>query len=306
MGCTLRKMQDSDLQFVLEWRNHDDVRKNMYTCDEITFSEHQQWWAREKSNLATHLLIAEIEGVPAGVVIFTKYTGIEGTASWAFYSGDNKIRGVGSLMEVAALKYAFEKLKIRRLECEVLAFNYPVVLFHRKFGFKVEGVKRSAYERQGEFFDIYSLAILEKEWLFSVKLEQQKSNIKIPKVVTKNIVITDAMIKSFSHASMDENNIHFDDAAAQKVGFEGRICHGMLAGSLFSGLFSEPPFGPGSVYLSQTLYFRKPLRVNSEVEVKVKLLSHIGRKITLATTIQNSDAIFIDGEAEILLPKVLL
>jgi len=299
-------MQISDLSLVLEWRNRDDVRKNMYTYDVITTKDHKQWWARESVNPATRLLIAEIDGNAAGVVTFTSYTGVGGTASWAFYSGSSKVRGIGSLMEVAALEYAFEKLELRRLECEVLEFNYPVVLFHRKFGFKVEGIRRKAYQREDELYDIHSLAMLESDWRFSVKLNTNKVSKKIPKVVTKNVLITDEMIQYFSNASDDSNSIHFDDKAAQSLGFEHRICHGMLAGSLFSGLFSQAPFGEGTIYMSQSLQFNNPIYVNTDVEVKVRVLSHIGRKVTLKTTIQEGDTIFINGEAEILLPKGMI
>ncbi len=306
MGCSLRKMQETDLPLVLEWRNSDDVRKNMYTYEEISWEEHYQWWHREKTNSATRLLIAEVNGCAVGVVTFTRYTGVGGTASWAFYSGDSKVRGIGSFMEVAALEYAFEELKLRRLECEVLSFNYSVVLFHRKFGFKVEGTKRQAYQRHNDLYDIYCLAMLEKDWRLNTKLGKEKSNKKIPKMITKNVLVTDEMIKAFSCATKDLNTIHFDDEMAQMYGFEGRICHGMLAGSLFSGIFAEPPFGEGTVYLSQTLYFVKPIEVGAEVEVKTRVLSHIGRKVTLETTVKNGDVVCINGEAEIFLPKVIL
>jgi UDP-4-amino-4,6-dideoxy-N-acetyl-beta-L-altrosamine N-acetyltransferase len=309
MECNLRDMQVDDLPLVLEWRNSDDVRNNMYTYDEISVYDHQQWWDRESVNPTTRLLIAEINGTASGVVTFTQYTGVGGTASWAFYSGNGNVRGIGSLMEASALKYAFEKLKLRRLECEVLEFNYSVVLFHRKFGFKLEGIKRKAYQRKKDLFDIYILAILEVDWHIFVKAKTKaKANgviNQLPKVVTKDVIITDVMIQAFSKASGDSNSIHFDDIVAQSVGFEGRISHGMLVGSLFSSLFSQAPFGEGTIYLSQSLQFNKPILVNTEVEVKVRVLSHVGRKVTLQTMITACDSVCIDGEATILLPKAI-
>lgn len=305
MECSLRDMQVDDLPLVLEWRNSEGVRNNMYTYNEISVSAHQQWWDRESVNPATHLLIAEIDGTAAGVITFTRYTGVGGIASWAFYSGNTNVRGIGSLMEASALEYAFEKLELRRLECEVLEFNYPVVLFHRKFGFKLEGIKRKAYQRKKDFFDIYSLAILAVDWHISVKANTDAVNNQLPKDVSKNVKITDKMIQAFSDATGDSNSIHFDDGAAQSFGFEERICHGMLVGSLFSGLFSQAPFGEGTIYMSQSLQFNNPILVNAEVEVKARVLSHIGRKVTLQTTISKDNIVCINGEATILLPKVI-
>lgn len=305
MRCSLRQMQDSDLALVLQWRNRDEVRHNMYTNAIISMEEHIRWWHRESVNTATHLLIADVDGKAAGVVNFTHYTGEGGIASWAFYSGDTQVRGIGSLMEVAALEYAFEVLKVRRLECEVLAFNYPVVRFHRKFGFKIEGIKQQAYQRDGELYDIYSLAMLADNWRFNQNVAKAETVKKIPKKITKTVFINDEMVGLFADLSDDYNPIHFDDEQAKMQGFNGRICHGMLAGSLFSGLFASSDFGKGAIYLSQSLTFTNPVSINSEVIVTGKLLSQIGRKVILETTILSGELECIRGEAEILLANEL-
>ena len=67
-------------------------------------------------------------------------------------------------MEIQALDYAFSVLGIRKLYCEVLAFNTPVIKLHQKFGFTVEGVFRQQHKFEGGFVDIYRLGILAPEW----------------------------------------------------------------------------------------------------------------------------------------------
>jgi RimJ/RimL family protein N-acetyltransferase len=67
-------------------------------------------------------------------------------------------------MELLALNYAFDQLKLHKLCCEVLAFNTPVIKLHEKFGFKVEGTLREQYKRGDNFVDIYRLGILAAEW----------------------------------------------------------------------------------------------------------------------------------------------
>jgi len=67
-------------------------------------------------------------------------------------------------MEILALDYAFNELGLHKLCCEVLAFNTPVVKLHEKFGFKVEGILRDQYHRDGQFIDIYRLGLLASEW----------------------------------------------------------------------------------------------------------------------------------------------
>ena len=67
-------------------------------------------------------------------------------------------------MELLALDYAFNELGLHKLSCEVLAFNTPVIKLHEKFGFKVEGILRDQYHREGTFIDIYRLGLLASEW----------------------------------------------------------------------------------------------------------------------------------------------
>ena len=52
------------------------------------------------------------------------------------------------MMETLALDYAFNELKINRLECEVLEFNSKVISFHKKFGFQEEGRKKQGVRKR--------------------------------------------------------------------------------------------------------------------------------------------------------------
>jgi len=67
-------------------------------------------------------------------------------------------------MEFLALDYAFDSLGLHKLECEVLAFNTPVIGLHKKFGFTVEGIIRAHHKVDQEFVDVYRLGILNDEW----------------------------------------------------------------------------------------------------------------------------------------------
>lgn len=300
MKCRLRLMTEKDLEMVLSWRNDPTVRNNMYTSHEIAYSEHLKWWERESINPASVLLIAEISEQPVGVVTFTNVRNDYQSATWAFYSSNTRVRGVGTHMETAALHYAFTILDLNRLECEVLDFNYAVVNFHRKFGFELEGIKRNAFYRNGSYHDIYCLSILRKDWEYSQSCVYKK----LPKLIRKELTVTKEMVAGFATLSGDHNPIHLDNSYAKTQGFTGCITHGMLTGSLFSSMFTESPFEHGVIYLEQTLSFQSPLYVDSKVEIQLLLISQVGRKATFKTIVKNDDLVFIEGEATVLLPKV--
>lgn len=303
----LREMTEDDLPMVLSWRNRESVRNNMYTNHVISEEEHQRWWDSQSANPKTRLLVAVLGDTEVGVVTFTNYTGKNGLATWAFYAGDSAAKGVGSMMEVAALKYAFSELAIRKLECQVLDFNMPVVNLHLKHGFKVEGILRDAYERGGSYHDIYCLALMSGDWAkYIYPLIRESGGRKVGlagSVFKKEVLITSEMVEAFSEAVGDRNPVHFDDEYARNLGFSSRIAHGMLVGSLFSDFFASDFPGPGTVYLSQTLSFLLPVFVGEAVELRLRVLTHAGRRLTIETKCCRGQEVCMEGQAVVLAPK---
>lgn len=161
---TLRLMTDNDLKSVLIWRNTPSVRMNMYTQHEISMEEHTNWWNRTKEQSSQKYLIFEDSGQPLGVVAFNNINTFHKNSSWAFYASPEAPKGTGSKMEFLALDFAFEKIKLNKLYCEVLAYNQPVLGLHKKFGFTEEGLFREQYYIKDKFVDVHRLAIFSDKW----------------------------------------------------------------------------------------------------------------------------------------------
>ena len=60
--------------------------------------------------------------------------------------------------------FAFEKLKLRRLELEVYSFNPRAEKTYRKAGFQKEGVVRDAVLEGEKYADIILMAMREEDW----------------------------------------------------------------------------------------------------------------------------------------------
>ena len=73
----LRPMVDADLERVLGWRNHPDVRRWMYTSHEIELDEHRRWFRGASQDERRHLLVYELDGEPCGYVNVTS-EGLQG------------------------------------------------------------------------------------------------------------------------------------------------------------------------------------------------------------------------------------
>jgi 3-hydroxybutyryl-CoA dehydratase len=115
--------------------------------------------------------------------------------------------------------------------------------------------------------------------------------------------ITEEDIGNFARATGDYNPLHIDETYAQKTIFHGRIAHGMLVASLFSNLIATKLPGPGTVYLSQTLHFKRPVRIGDilTAEIEVIEINTVKKRVTLSTLARNQDeTIVLEGEAVVL------
>jgi 3-hydroxybutyryl-CoA dehydratase len=107
-------------------------------------------------------------------------------------------------------------------------------------------------------------------------------------------------VKAFAVLSMDNNPIHLDKEYAQNSLFKKNIVHGFLVGSLFSAIIGTKMPGEGSIYLNQTMVFRKPVFWNQSVRavVTVEELFPEKQRVLLSTNCYDDDGnIFIEGTA---------
>ncbi len=116
--------------------------------------------------------------------------------------------------------------------------------------------------------------------------------------------ITEADVVLFGCVTGDMNPLHTDDITARDSRFGRRIAHGMLAAGLISAVLGMQLPGPGTIYLKQTLNFRRPIYINDTVTttVEVKELRDDKPIATLGTTITNQDGeLVLEGESLVML-----
>ena len=112
-------------------------------------------------------------------------------------------------------------------------------------------------------------------------------------------------LEAFAEVSGDTNPVHLDDAYARTTTFGGRIAHGMLSAAFISAVLGTKLPGPGAIYLSQSLRFRRPVRIGDEVTARatVKALDDKRGHVTLETVCLVSGKAVLEGEALVLAPK---
>lgn len=101
--------------------------------------------------------------------------------------------------------------------------------------------------------------------------------------------ITEEKVLAFAGVSGDLNPIHINDNYAQNTIFKQRICHGMYPASLISKVIGMYLPGPGTIYISQTLEFKRPVYLDDEIEVVVEVKEILKEKnrLQLITKVWN-------------------
>lgn len=123
--------------------------------------------------------------------------------------------------------------------------------------------------------------------------------------VSYSQTISDADIKAYAGLSGDHNPVHVNKEYAASSRFGKRIAHGLMSAGFFSALFGMRLPGPGCVYVSQSLKFKRPVYIDDTVTATVTVMSvdRGQRKVIFETVCTVGRKVVISGEAEIYIPK---
>ncbi len=161
--AALRSMKETDLERVLAWRNHEDVRRFMYTQHEIGTQEHRAWFERASLDPRRHLLVFEVDDMPRAFLAIN-LTGSDTVADWGFYIAPDAQPGTGRALGAAGLRYAFVVLGLHKICGQALGYNERSIRFHERLGFTREGVLRDQHFDGKDYHAIVCFGLLAEEW----------------------------------------------------------------------------------------------------------------------------------------------
>ncbi|MBM3778465.1 MAG: MaoC family dehydratase [Acidimicrobiia bacterium] len=118
--------------------------------------------------------------------------------------------------------------------------------------------------------------------------------------------VTRQMISDFAGTVGDHNPLHADPAFARSVKFEEPIAPGVLTAGLISAAIGTLLPGPGTLYLSQELKFRRPVYPGDTITARVEVTELMPQRnrVKLSTVCLNQDGEdVLVGEAWVKPPK---
>lgn len=113
-------------------------------------------------------------------------------------------------------------------------------------------------------------------------------------------------IQLFAAVSGDVNPVHLESDFAALSSFGERIAHGMLTGAVISAALAMELPGPGTIYLSQSLRFRSPVKIGDTVTVALEVTEKQDRRniVTLDCKASNQEGkVVATGGAQVVAPQ---
>lgn len=126
----LRKSNFEDWKILLEWRNDPISRNNSFAQNEISESDHVNWYRESLFNEKREFYILEENSIPIGVIRSDKYNNDEFILSWSI---GPKFRGKGYGNKILEL---FLSNKKGTFIAEIKSDNLPSIQMAEKNGFK--------------------------------------------------------------------------------------------------------------------------------------------------------------------------
>ncbi|MDW7733453.1 MAG: UDP-4-amino-4,6-dideoxy-N-acetyl-beta-L-altrosamine N-acetyltransferase [Methanolobus sp.] len=152
----------TERDMILEWRNHESIRKWMYSDTIISPQEHISFLSNLIDDNKNIYWVAENDaGFFLGTISLNKIDFKNKHAYIGIYSNPyNEIKNKGHLLIQCIKKLAFEIAGLHTLKLEVINNNQKAIDFYKKQGFNEEGRLKEFVIKDGYWLDVIVMGIM--------------------------------------------------------------------------------------------------------------------------------------------------
>jgi RimJ/RimL family protein N-acetyltransferase len=163
--CAIRQMLQDPEVLKLTGSIHDPGHGPEW--DESAEARCRDWYGSRKDQL-DRLDLAVVDkatGRCVGEVVFNEWSEAGNSCNFRTLIGPRgRDRGLGTEAIRMFIGYGFERLGLRRISLDVLAFNPRAKRVYEKIGFVTEGVLREQHRWGSQWIDDILMSILDHEW----------------------------------------------------------------------------------------------------------------------------------------------
>ena len=167
----LRAMERQDLPLFVAWLNDPEVLKGLLFHYPLSLAQEENWFENTlKRPVDEQPLVIEVlqeDGWRTiGNLGFHNIDWRCRSAEVGIAIGDKEMwnHGFGTTAMRLLLKHGFETLNLNRICLDVYATNPRAIRSYEKAGYVLEGRKRQATVKNGQYVDVLFMSILRSEW----------------------------------------------------------------------------------------------------------------------------------------------
>lgn len=165
----LRAIEDGDLEMYRELTNSPEFERMIVGWSfPISTRDQKEWFENIKNGLdQIRYAIATKEDGTIGMIGLRDVDWKNGVASglgMRIARKEVRTKGLATDAWMTLLRYAFEELRLNRINGNALEYNKASLRVCEKVGFKIEGVQRQAVFKNGKYIDVILLGCLRSDY----------------------------------------------------------------------------------------------------------------------------------------------
>lgn len=168
----LRAIEKDDLQYLRDWRNIAEFRRNFREVKELNMQNQENWFNKVIVSPNDFMFtVVDLENnKPIGAAGLLYINWVIRSADFSFYIGKDNlyIDDKGYALDSARLliDYGFKNLNLNKIWMELYEFDHKKIEFFTKhFSFKQDGMLRENCFEDGRYYNSIIISLLQKEHL---------------------------------------------------------------------------------------------------------------------------------------------
>lgn len=166
MGVTLRSIEETDLERIMNWRMDPDITRYMNTNPKLTLEGQKKWFEAMCDNTDVRYWMILVDGQEAGVINLTGLNDPDGNLGWAYYVGEKKLRSIKTALslEMSLYDYIFDELHKNALYGDIFTLNQGVIKLHLLCGSEIVEEKKNHVCKEGVYYDVTFMRMTRDRW----------------------------------------------------------------------------------------------------------------------------------------------
>lgn len=167
----LRAVEHKDLPLFVAWLNDPEVTQGLTVYLPLSNAHEEKWFENMIDRpMDEQPMVIEVlqddSWRPVGNCGFHNLDWRCKSAEVGIFIGEKEMwnQGFGSEAMRLLLMHGFETLNLNRIALDVYATNPRAIRSYEKVGFQLEGRKRQAMFKAGQYIDILLMSVLRSEW----------------------------------------------------------------------------------------------------------------------------------------------